>query len=569
MRLALLGVLSLLAFPSFAGLDERIQVAIEEPVQGERYSGISNLRGWAVSPEGTGNFYHQVFIDGDFAFYMSAYGNRTDVGNAFPDYPDSDTAGFSMAFNYKDLAPGEHEIKVRAFDNASNYNEAVTTFTTERFDSTFIASDSDVDLSGLDNVFLYDDQALLLNGANVEGKRWNFLLKWDKPSQSFKIWGIEGYAGDLSYSTGYEIAGSDSSASAYAADCDPAVGFGCSDSSGSSTTSTGSGSGSSGSSTTSTGSDTGFPGPGSSSSDDSGSDTADCDPAVDFGCQHGGTTGSDSSDSTATFDDCAGYNPNCSDSSGSGENSSDSSDSTGATDGCANVTGYNPNCSDSSASSSGSGENSSDSSDSTGTTDDCANATGYNPNCSDSSGSGGSTSSSGSPSDSSGSGGSGSSSGSSSDASGGGCYSSDNRCVQVYPSSVDLGNSTFSSGFQVTIEERTVAVVGLSIEPSFYQAGWINFAIDVGEGWFYSDELVIWISETPDGASVSDSCRYKGFFEGAISFRLDGSGSCSLSTGKYFVNFAVCSSDPEDWACSFGAVMNSQDLEMRLRRRYL
>ena len=534
MRRALLGVLSLLAFPSFAGLDERIQVAIEEPVQGERYSGISNLRGWAVSPEGTGNFYHQVFIDGDFAFYMSPYGNRIDVGNTFPDYPDSDTAGFSMAFNYKDLAPGEHEIKVRAFDNASNYNEAVTTFTTERFDSTFIASDSDVDLSGLDNVFLYDDQALLLNGASVEGKRWNFLLKWDKPSQSFKIWGIEGYAGDLSYSTGYEVAGSDGSASAYAADCDPVVEFGCGDSSstgsgsgssGSSTADTDSGSGSTGSSTadtdsgSSSGSGTASTGSGSSSSRDSSSDAADCDPALDFGCQDSSTQGGDSSDGT-------------------------------------------------------------------GTTDDCANVTGYNPNCSDSSGSGGSTSSSGSPSDSSGSGGSGSSSGSggsgsssgsSSDASGGGCYSSDNRCVQVYPSSVDLGNSAFSlsgeypSSFQVTIEERTVAVVDLSIEPSFYQVGYIYFAIDVSEGtWFYTDELVVWISETPDGASVSDSCRYKGFFEGDISFRLDGSGSCSLSTGEYFVNFAVCSSDPDDWACSFdGAVMNSHDLKMRLRRRYL
>ena len=130
-----------------------------------------------------------------------------------------------MAFNYKDLAPGEHEIKVRAFDNASNYNEAVTTFTTERFESTFIASDSDVDLSGLDNVFLYDDQALLLNGANVEGKRWNFLLKWDKPSQSFKIWGIEGYT-ETSLQHGYEIAGGDSSGSANPADCDPVVDFG-------------------------------------------------------------------------------------------------------------------------------------------------------------------------------------------------------------------------------------------------------------------------------------------------------------------------------------------------------
>ena len=115
MRLSLLGVLSLLAFPSFAELDERIQVSIEEPVQGERYSGISNLRGWAVSPEGMGSYYLNVYIDGEFAFYLYPYGNRTDVGNAFPDYPDSGTGGFSMAFNYKDLPPGEHEIRVKNY----------------------------------------------------------------------------------------------------------------------------------------------------------------------------------------------------------------------------------------------------------------------------------------------------------------------------------------------------------------------------------------------------------------------------------------------------------------------
>ena len=79
MRFALLAALFVLACPSFAELDERIKVTIEEPVQGERYSGISNLRGWAVSPEGMGKYRHEVFIDGDFAFYMSSYGKRTDV----------------------------------------------------------------------------------------------------------------------------------------------------------------------------------------------------------------------------------------------------------------------------------------------------------------------------------------------------------------------------------------------------------------------------------------------------------------------------------------------------------
>ena len=85
--------------PVLAGLDERIVVVIEEPAEFEYYSGISNLRGYAVSPEGTGEFFHIVYIDGEFAFYLAPYGPRADVGNAFPDYPGSDTAGFSMAFH--------------------------------------------------------------------------------------------------------------------------------------------------------------------------------------------------------------------------------------------------------------------------------------------------------------------------------------------------------------------------------------------------------------------------------------------------------------------------------------
>ena len=198
MRLAFFGVLLVLACPSLAELDERIKVAIEEPVQGERYSGISNLRGWAVSPEGTGNFYHAVYINDEFAFYMTPYGKRTDVGNAFPDYPNSDTAGFSMAFNYKDLPPGEHEIRVRAYDNLENYNEVVTTFTTERFESTFIASDSDVDVSTTETWAVVDNQTYKVSGATLEGKQWDFFLKWDTASQSFKTEGIVPFAADNS-----------------------------------------------------------------------------------------------------------------------------------------------------------------------------------------------------------------------------------------------------------------------------------------------------------------------------------------------------------------------------------
>ena len=48
-RSALVIFLIVVTQPTFAELDTRIKVSIEEPVQGERYSGISNLRGWAVS----------------------------------------------------------------------------------------------------------------------------------------------------------------------------------------------------------------------------------------------------------------------------------------------------------------------------------------------------------------------------------------------------------------------------------------------------------------------------------------------------------------------------------------
>ena len=186
----------MVACPSFAGLDERIKVAIEEPVQGGRYSGISNLRGWAVSPEGMGGYYHEVYIDGAFAFYLGPYGRRSDVGDAFPDYPDSGTGGFSMAFNYKGLSPGEHEIAVRAFDNAGNYNDAITTFSAERFESLFITDDAEVNLSTLSGVTILNNQTLLFRGATIEGRSWDFNVSWDRASQGLVITNIDDGSSD-------------------------------------------------------------------------------------------------------------------------------------------------------------------------------------------------------------------------------------------------------------------------------------------------------------------------------------------------------------------------------------
>ena len=194
-----------------ADLDERIVVVIEEPAQGENYSGISNLRGYAVSPEGMGEYYLDVYVDNELAFYLYPYGERTDVGNAFPDYPDSETGGFSMAYNYKNLSPGEHEIKVCARDNAENQNCAVTTFTAERFETEFIASDSDVDITTTESWSKLDQQTYIVSGATLEGKQWDFLLKWDRASQSFKMEGILPFGTWSSGSSGGDTSGSTNS----------------------------------------------------------------------------------------------------------------------------------------------------------------------------------------------------------------------------------------------------------------------------------------------------------------------------------------------------------------------
>ena len=110
--------------------DERIRVFIEEPAEGESYSGILNLRGWAVAPDGLGVRPHDVYIDGVFRFTLPPGGKRSDVGSAYPDYPGSDMAGFSMAFNYKDLEPGS--IRLRFAWDVKGLQRDSCHFSTER-----------------------------------------------------------------------------------------------------------------------------------------------------------------------------------------------------------------------------------------------------------------------------------------------------------------------------------------------------------------------------------------------------------------------------------------------------
>jgi hypothetical protein len=128
-----------------------------------------------------------VFIDGVYAYEVPDGGLREDVGDAFPNFPDSDESGFSMAFNYKSLEPGTHAITVRAYSESGDFSEDSNTFTTSRFVSNFISRRDAIDFSTATNVALIDLQTVLFQGIVVEDRSWDIQLRWDTATQGMEI----------------------------------------------------------------------------------------------------------------------------------------------------------------------------------------------------------------------------------------------------------------------------------------------------------------------------------------------------------------------------------------------
>lgn len=185
LKAILFAMTALLAQGASAARDTSIRVNLEEPVRAGTYAGISNLRGWAAGPNGIEVV--EVFIDGEYAFDVPMGALRGDVGDRFPTFPGSAYAGYAMAYNYKNLTPGRHEITVKAFDGLGNYNERNSYFFAERFNSGFIANSEEVDLSTTTGIYQIDEHSLQMSSVLIEGDRWDVTLSWDRASQGFQI----------------------------------------------------------------------------------------------------------------------------------------------------------------------------------------------------------------------------------------------------------------------------------------------------------------------------------------------------------------------------------------------
>ena len=165
-----------------AVLDDRIVVALEEPGRNSIVSGIGNLRGWAVGPDGVD--YVWYYVNGAPPQAIPYGSRRNDVGIAFPDFPDSRDSGFSMAFNYGNLS-GQNWIKVRAVSKAGKYNVATHFFDAISFHSPFIADPNDVSIDT--SVCGPVSGEYQLWNVLIEGRVYDITLRWQKPAQLFHI----------------------------------------------------------------------------------------------------------------------------------------------------------------------------------------------------------------------------------------------------------------------------------------------------------------------------------------------------------------------------------------------
>ena len=185
LAIASLAMLASMAAP-VATQAQILRVSLEEPVQGQSHSGVGNLRGWAVSSVGIEQV--SIFIDDTFAFVAPYGGQRNDVGEAFPDVPDSANSGFSLAYNYSDLSAGQHTIRAEALTTGGQTISTQATFNVLRFESSFIADPDLVDVSGAQCVI--NDQNISLIDAVVEGTPTDITLQWRTATQGFELFDV-------------------------------------------------------------------------------------------------------------------------------------------------------------------------------------------------------------------------------------------------------------------------------------------------------------------------------------------------------------------------------------------
>ena len=169
---------------------DTFRVFLEEPVDSGIVSGISNLRGWAVSSQGIQKV--ELFVDGQYAFEIPYGGQRLDVEAVFPEIPQSPESGFGQTYNYGRLSLGEHTMTVRAYAGDGSVKDSTNTFTVVGFGQEFIsASDSPSTDNASASIETSGGDIVIRDVELGSGERFELRLRWDTAAQSYKAVAVQ------------------------------------------------------------------------------------------------------------------------------------------------------------------------------------------------------------------------------------------------------------------------------------------------------------------------------------------------------------------------------------------
>lgn len=160
-----------------------IVLSLEEPTANSTYTGVANIRGWAVGSAGIQRV--ELYVDGTLKTSIPVGGRRSDVGSSYPTYPNSSDSGFSMAYNYSNLNAGQHSIRVRAVDSEGASKDASATFNATRFDNSYISNPSSINLNAA--TVSHDSQSIVINNIAADGKTYDIRLDWRTAIQNYAI----------------------------------------------------------------------------------------------------------------------------------------------------------------------------------------------------------------------------------------------------------------------------------------------------------------------------------------------------------------------------------------------
>ncbi len=174
---------------------------LEGPNPNELASGVGNVQGWAYAtiPGDEIKTEVDVYVDGQFALQVPCCSDRGDVKQAIAAAPL--LSGFSGAYNFASLAPGQHTMEVHVYSKFGDHKVLSTAFSSESlgtysFNKKFLFDDGKADHCTPSNV-VEDGEMVgrivcsgveLTNGAGfTEHCAGDIEMTWVRSVQGFRV----------------------------------------------------------------------------------------------------------------------------------------------------------------------------------------------------------------------------------------------------------------------------------------------------------------------------------------------------------------------------------------------